>query len=203
MFTGIITHIGEIVAIDFNDNKDCLLTIFVAKNIDRKLEVGCSIACNGACLTLIKKDSQKLYFQASKETCKITTIKNWQKGQKINLEFALRLGDELGGHLVLGHVDGIAKINEITKIQDSHKFGLKLEENSQDLAQFIAKKGSICLNGVSLTINSIENDIFYVNIIAHSFKNTTFDTNKIGDLVNVEIDTIARYVLNAKNYDKK
>ena len=202
MFTGIIKNFGEIAAIDFNENHDCLLAVFVHGEVEKKLEVGCSIACNGICLTLIKQQNHALYFQASQETCDVTTLKNWRVKQKINIEFALKMGDELGGHMVLGHVDGTAQLQKIEQIQDSRKMTFELTESSAALARFISKKGSICLDGVSLTVNDVAKDIFYVNIIAHSFENTTLGAIKIGDFVNVEIDTIARYVLNAQEYTK-
>ncbi len=201
MFTGIITHIGEIVAIDFNEKKDCLLAISVAKKIDRELEIGCSVACDGICLTLIKKEAQTLYFQASLETCNITTLAKWRLGKKVNLEFALRFGDEFGGHIVLGHIDGQAFLKASTPIQDSWKMKFELTPNSKDLAQFIAKKGSICLNGVSLTTNAVGADFFEVNIIEHTFKNTNFSELKEGDLLNVEIDVMARYCERKKDFE--
>ncbi len=202
MFTGIITHIGEISGLDFNQDKDCLLAVFFQEEILRKLDIGCSVACNGICLTLIKKEKSTLFFQASKETCEITNLKNWKIGQKINIEFALRLGDELGGHMVSGHVDGCVMLKSLQQIQDSVKITFALEKNSQDLAKFIAKKGSICLDGVSLTVNEAQENSFSVNIIEHTLNNTTLGALAIGDLANVEIDLVARYVLNKNKYDK-
>ncbi|HLD77137.1 MAG TPA: riboflavin synthase [Rickettsiales bacterium] len=193
MFTGIITHIGEVTKIDFDDKKDCLLTIFISKEIDRKLDIGCSVACDGICLTLVKKDTHTLYFQASRETCEITTLYNWHIGKKVNIEFALRFGDEFGGHIVLGHVDGQACLETLTPIKDSWKMKFELIAKSKDLAKFITKKGSICLNGVSLTTNAVGDNFFEVNVIEHTSKNTNFVNLKEGDLVNVEIDMIARY----------
>lgn len=194
MFTGIITHIGEIKKIEFNDNKDCLLAIFIANKITRKLEIGCSVACNGICLTLIKKSEQTLYFQASQETQAVTTLKNWSLNQKINIEFALRLGDEFSGHIVLGHVDGCAKLKAKMPIKDSWQMIFKLEKKSSDLTKYIAKKGSICIDGISLTVNEVEKNSFTVNIIKHTFDNTNLGKIKIGDEVNIEIDIVARYV---------
>lgn len=196
MFTGIITNIGKVEALDFNTKKDLLLKISTDKNkISRQLEIGCSIASNGICLTLISKkiSGKKIIFsfQASNETCKKTNLKNWKIAEEINLEFALRLGDELGGHMVLGHVDDLAKIKKITKIKESHEF---IFETKKELMKFIASKGSVTLNGVSLTTNEVKGNSFSVNIIPHTIANTNFKNAKIGDLVNLEIDPIARYV---------
>jgi len=202
MFTGIITDIGKISELNFSQEKDCELAILPQKEILRSLDIGCSIACNGICLTLIKKEKSQLYFQASKETCEVTNIKNWRIGQEINIEFALRIGDELGGHMVSGHVDGCAKLKDLQPIQNSVKMTFELTDDSKNLAKFIAKKGSICLDGVSLTVNNSEENIFNVNIIEHSLQNTTLGALAIGDLVNVEIDLVARYILNKSIYEK-
>lgn len=202
MFTGIITHLGILKEIKTNNKKDLLLKISVCsakdegkkgvtKKINRKLEIGCSIACNGICLTLIEKKNNVFSFQASKETCEKTTIKNWKIGQKINLEFAMRLGDEFGGHMVLGHVDDIAKIKKITPVKDSKEF---IFETKKELMKFIAKKGSVTLDGVSLTVNEVKKNSFSVNLIPHTIANTTFNNTVVDDLVNLEIDAIARYV---------
>jgi riboflavin synthase len=188
MFTGIITNFGIVESIEKNCEKDLLLKILTqSSNISRKLDIGCSIACNGVCLTLIKKenidDKYLLFFQASNETCSKTTLKNWQQNQEINLEFSLRVGDELGGHMVLGHVDNVAQIK-------SHIFKF---EAPQDLIKFIIKKGSIVIDGVSLTINEVAGNIFSVNIISHTLQNTIFKNYKVGNYINLEIDVIARY----------
>ncbi len=196
MFTGIITNIGAVEELEFGAKKDLLVKISTKKIIGRKLEIGCSIACNGVCLTLIKKEiSQKktlLNFQASKETLDKTNLKNWQISELVNLEFALRFGDELGGHLVLGHVDGCAKIVAIKKIKDSHKFTFAVKD--KNLMKFISPKGSVTLNGTSLTVNEVEDENFEVNLIAHTIENTAFKIAKVGDLVNLEIDMMARYL---------
>jgi len=194
MFTGIITHIGKVEELLFNKKKDLLLKISVAKKIDRKLEIGCSIACNGICLTLIKKEiSGKktiLSFQASDETCAKTNIKNWKISQEINLEFAARFGDEIGGHITLGHVDAVAKIKDLKKIKDSIKLTFEAPKN---LSQFIVEKGSVTLDGVSLTINEVKKNLFSINLVSHTINNTIFKNSKIGDSLNLEIDVIARY----------
>lgn len=196
MFTGIITHIGVVEEIKFSPKKDCLLAISATDKIAHKLEIGCSIACDGICLTLIKQVKNKFYFQASEETCAKTAVKKWFVGKKINLEFALRVGDEFGGHIVSGHIDGCAKLKTLKPVKDSMTMTFELEKNSANLAKFIAAKGSICLNGISLTVNKSEKKLFTVNIIPHSLSNTNLAEIKVGDLVNVEIDLIARYLYN-------
>ena len=194
MFTGIITNFAVVKNIEFNSDKDCLLEIELDKEVARNFEIGCSIACNGICLTLIKKDGLRLFFEASKETCDVTTLSNWKNGQKINIEFALRLGDEFGGHIVSGHVDGVAKISSKEKIQDSWKIFFEFEEKNLSLMKFIAKKGSICIDGISLTVNEVSKNGFAVNIIKHTLENTNLGELKAGDLVNIEVDLLARYI---------
>jgi len=196
LFTGIITNIATIEAVRKNKNSDLLLEISLpTKSFKRPLDLGCSIACNGICLTLVTKKNLKektlLSFQASKETCDKTTISNWLKGQKINLEFALRVGDELGGHMVLGHVDDVIEITAIKKIKESHQFTFLAP---QKLIKFISKKGSVTLDGTSLTVNEVKKNFFSVNIISHTLENTVFGSYKIGDSLNIEIDAMARYV---------
>jgi riboflavin synthase len=192
MFTGIITHLGKVSELKKNPKKDLLLKISVVGKINRKLVIGCSIACNGICLTLIEQKKSLLSFQASRETCEKTTLENWKIGEEINLEFALRAGDELGGHMVLGHVDGTAKILTIQPIKDSKKFTFSTKK---ELMKFIAEKGSVTLNGASLTVNKVEKNSFSVNLIPHTIANTAFKNAAVNDFINLEIDVIARYVL--------
>ncbi|MBL6664392.1 MAG: riboflavin synthase [Rickettsiales bacterium] len=196
MFTGIIENFAVIKEITKKDGGDLLLVIASPKdNIKRNLDIGCSIACNGICLTLVKKSEDEqnflLSFEASNETCQKTTIKHWVVGQEINIEFALRVGDELGGHMVLGHVDGIATISNITKDNDSHIIKIDVDN---DMMKFIAKKGSVTIDGVSLTVNEIKENSFYLNIISHTMQNTIFKHYNIEDQVNLEIDVVARYI---------
>ena len=200
MFTGIISHLGKVSAIKNNAKKDLLLVISLAKKtVARKLEIGCSIAINGVCLTLISKkiirDDILLSFQASQETCVKTTLEKFKIDEIVNVEFALRVGDELGGHMVLGHVDEIAKIALVKKIKDSTRFDFSA---SKKIMRFIAAKGSVVLNGVSLTVNRVDKNSFSVNIIPHTFLHTNFCNLKTGDFVNLEIDAIARYLINYK-----
>ncbi|MBP7709448.1 MAG: riboflavin synthase [Rickettsiales bacterium] len=196
MFTGIITNLATVESVSRGKSQDLLLKISTQKNkIERKLEIGCSIACNGVCLTLVEKKvaAKKIIFsfQASLETCDKTTLNSWKIGQEINLEFALRMGDEFGGHMVLGHVDATAQIKAVKRIKDSHKFTFLAPKN---LMKFISEKGSVTLDGVSLTVNEVEKNQFSVNVIAHTLANTAFKNAAVGDVVNLEIDAIARYV---------
>ncbi|MFT6331798.1 MAG: riboflavin synthase [Lentimonas sp.] len=192
MFTGIITHIAKIQELNSKPNSDLEIALEINDKIERKLEIGCSISCSGACLTLTKKEENLLFFEASNETLSKTTIKNWKIGNEINLEFALRMGDELGGHMVSGHVDKVAKILSIKPAnQDSTIFDIEIPK---DLVKFITTKGSIVLNGVSLTINQVFDNSFNVNIISHTLQNTNFRNLKLGDYLNLEIDLIARYL---------
>ncbi len=200
MFTGIINNIGHIKTINKELNQDLIITIELPcqKNIQPP-KIGCSIACNGICLTLVEIEFKEnvsefwlLKFQASPETVSKTNIKTWQINDKINLEFALKIGDELGGHLVSGHVDSVALVLEITAVnQDSWQFLISMPVN---LTKFITPKGSVTLNGVSLTVNQVSEQNFSVNIIKHTFNHTNFSNLKIGDQINLEIDLIARYL---------
>jgi riboflavin synthase len=204
MFTGIITHQGIIDKLTQNTGNDLLLTIRLEdRNIPQSLTIGSSVACAGICLTLVKKiKASNIYyldFQASAETLDKTTISDWKTGDKINIEFALKLGDELGGHMVSGHIDAVAEIKSINKINDSHQFIFNIPDQ---LIKFICPKGSIVINGVSLTVNEVWQQKFSVNIIAHTFNHTNFDGLKAGDKVNLEIDLIARYLERLANFSK-
>lgn len=192
MFTGIVTDKGRIRSIEKKgDTRVVIETAFPADKID----VGASIACSGCCLTVVEKghDDKGNWFAAdvSEETLSKTCLGDWQVGGPVNLERSLRLGDELGGHLVLGHVDGVATIEGMTPEKDSMRFTFKAPAS---LAKFIAPKGSITLNGVSLTVNEVKGDTFGVNIIPHTQQVTTFGTAEVGQKINLEIDVLARYV---------
>ncbi len=199
MFTGIISDIGIIEEIRYSESNDVLLKISLPKDkITRKptaLKIGCSIACNGICLTLISKKTiaDKIFFSfaASQETIDKTNISQWKLHDAINIEFALRAADELGGHLVLGHVDCVTKVLEITKIKDSHRILFAIPAGFK---KFLSTKGSVCLNGVSLTINEVQDKFFAINLIEHSWNNTSFNKVRVGDTINLEVDMIARYL---------
>ncbi len=199
MFTGIVTNLANIVNLIKNNDRDLLITLSLddSQEIQRNFDIGCSISCNGVCLTLIKKEQKDsllfLDFQASEESVAKTNIKYWQINDKINIEFALRAGDELGGHLVSGHVDDVIKVKSIKKVAESWCFAFFIPQN---MRKFICTKGSVVLNGVSLTINDVFSDYFEVNIIDHTFNNTNFAFLQDGDNVNIEFDQIIRYLDN-------
>jgi riboflavin synthase len=188
MFTGIIRDVGEIVALD--KSGDWKISVSTNLNLD-DAGIGCSIACDGVCLTLIEKTESSFTVQLSAETLSKTTAKNWKIGKRLNLERALRMGEELGGHLVSGHVDGVAKIVSKTPENDSLRYKFSLPEN---LAKYAAQKGSIAVDGISLTVNEVEGEVFGANIIPHTQNMTTLGAKNIGDDVNIEIDVVARYV---------
>ena len=164
----------------------------------QSIDIGASIACSGVCLTVIEKmqsPSPRFAVEASAETLNVTTAKNWAVGTKLNLERALKMGDELGGHIVSGHVDGIAEIKSIESDGDSLRFVFAAPEA---LAMFIASKGSVTLDGTSLTVNEVRGNNFGVNMIPHTQAVTTWGESKSGDLINIEIDVLARYVARLK-----
>lgn len=191
MFTGIITDIGEIL--DTRQEGD--LRVRIGTRYDSAMiDIGASIACDGVCLTVVEcgeSDGHWFDVQASGETLSKTNLGRWTLGKRVNLERALRVGDELGGHIVSGHVDGMAVITDIRIEGDSTRVTL---EAPQSLARFIAPKGSVALNGTSLTVNEVEGAHFGINFIAHTKAVTTWGDMALGDRINLEIDTLARYV---------
>ena len=189
MFTGIITDIGRIAEID-DRRGDLRLTIETSFDLN-DVALGASIASNGVCLTVIEKLPGAYRVDVSAETVAKTTVGDWKVGTAVNLERSLKLGDELGGHLVYGHVDGVIKVVSVTPDGDSHRWRFQAPPS---LSRFIAAKGSVALNGVSLTVNEVEGDIFGVNIIPHTAQQTTFGQTAAGDSINLEVDMLARYV---------
>jgi riboflavin synthase len=188
MFTGIITDIGRIAEIEHRG--DLRLTIETRYDLSQ-VAMGASIASNGVCLTVIEKLAGAYRVDVSAETIAKTTVGDWVVGTPVNLERSLKLGDELGGHLVYGHVDGIVTVLSVTPDGDSHRWRFQAPAN---LARYIAAKGSVALNGVSLTVNEVEGDVFGVNIIPHTAVETTFGQIGAGARVNLEVDMLARYV---------
>ncbi len=192
MFTGIVTDLGEVRAIE--QRGDTRFVISTAQDTT-KIDMGASIACSGVCLTVVDKgtDDRGGWFavDASAETLSLTSLGDWQEGSSINLERSLRVGDELGGHIVSGHVDGTAEITAIEAEGDSKRFSFEVP---QRLAKFVAAKGSVALDGVSLTVNEVAGNSFGVNLIPHTQEVTTFGGSQVGDKVNLEIDVLARYV---------
>jgi riboflavin synthase len=191
MFTGIVTDVGKVKRIEKRGDTHVVIT---TKYDVRAIDIGASIACSGICLTVTDKgvDGDPWFaVTASRETVSKTTIGRWKEGQGVNLERALHLGDELGGHIVVGHVDGAADIVGTTPEGESKRFVFSAPK---ELLRFIASKGSVALDGVSLTVNEVKSGRFGVNIIPHTLKATTFGTLKKGDKVNLEVDLLARYV---------
>ena len=192
MFTGIIREVGTLLS--RREAGDTYLRI-ACQRAPETIETGASIACNGICLTVMEagKNGDQNWFDvaASAETKAKTTLGGWQQGQRINLEPALRLGDEMGGHIVSGHIDGVGEITAIRAEGDSHRLSLRAPEA---LARFIASKGSICVDGISLTVNEVDGPDFGINIIPHTWSVTSLAAAEPGGQVNLEIDLLARYV---------
>jgi len=193
MFTGIVSDLGELLEVEPKAEGLRRLTIATGYDPDT-IDLGASIACSGVCLTVVGRGrtGNRACFavDAAAETLAVTTAENWQRGTKLNLERALRLGDELGGHLVSGHVDGIAELLSREDLPDMARLTFRVPA---DLARFIAPKGSVALDGVSLTVNEVSGDTFAVLIIPHTLKVTTFGSLAAGARVNLEIDLMARY----------
>jgi len=196
MFTGIIREVGALLS--RREAGDTYLRI-ACRRAPETIEIGASIACNGICLTVMETGADpgpggdRCWFEvaASAETKNRTTLGAWQPGQRINLEPALRLGDEMGGHIVSGHVDGVGEITGLRAEGDSHRLNVRAPET---LARFIASKGSICIDGISLTVNEVAGASFGVNIIPHTWSVTSLAGAEPGGQVNLEIDLLARYV---------
>jgi riboflavin synthase len=194
MFTGIITDVGEIVSATPTAQGQLHRLRIACRYDQTTIADGASIACNGVCLTVVASgiDQGKTWFDvdAAAETLRLTTAKGWDKGTRLNLERALKIGDELGGHIVAGHVDGIATIVARDDLPDMARFELRAP---RELARFIAAKGSVTLDGVSLTVNTTIDDVFSVLIIPHTLKVTTLSDWRAGSQINLEVDLMARY----------
>jgi riboflavin synthase len=192
MFTGIVTDVGEVVSAE--QRGDLRLRVKTAYDLST-VDMGASIACSGACLTVVDKGADWFAVDVSAETVSRTAGDMWREGARLNLERPLRMGDELGGHIVTGHVDGIGEVAEVVPEGDSRRIGIRVDRS---LAPAIAQKGSICLDGVSLTVNDVRDTDdgahFSVNIIPHTAGETTLGGLTQGQQLNVEIDVIARYI---------
>ena len=193
MFTGIVTDIGTVEAVETQGD----LRLRIACGYDgATIDLGASIACSGVCLTVVDKGEDWFAVDVSTETASRTAADSWREGAKLNLERSLRMGDELGGHIVTGHVDAVAEVIGVCPEGDSMRVGLRVP---RDLASKIASKGSIALDGVSLTVNDVRDaedgtTHFSVNIIPHTARETGFGDVKPGDRINIEIDILARYL---------
>ena len=189
MFTGIVTDIGRVREVRETD-RDRRYEIETAWNTDG-IDLGASISHAGCCLTVVEKGPGWFAVEVSNETLSRTTLGAWQAGDGVNLERAAKLGDEMGGHVVSGHVDGLGRVVSITPQGGSHRIDV---EAPAPLHRYIAAKGSITVDGVSLTVNSVEGRVFSLNIIPHTWDATTLGRLKVGDSVNLEIDMLARYL---------
>jgi len=198
MFSGIIAALGVVKNVTFDniysfdiEIKKINLEEFEESN--NLIKIGCSISCSGVCLTLTKKKYNLLTFDVSKETMNKTNLSNWKIGDLVNLERALRVGDEIGGHFVTGHVDTVLELQKIIEEDGSRILYIKLND---EISPYIASKGSITIEGISLTVNEVNNDYFNVNIIPFTWDNTNLSKIKVNDFVNVEIDLLSRYLVN-------
>jgi riboflavin synthase len=206
MFTGLITGVGTVREVQpIGDGRDARFIIAVPPDGDwadiAAVKLGASIACSGCCLTVVERGEDFFAVEVSAESLNLTTLGDWKPGSKINLEGSMRLGDEMGGHIVSGHVDGLAEILSITPENGSHRWRFMV---SASLGRYIAPKGSIAVNGVSLTVNDVvdrdNGTEFGVNIIPHTAAHTNFSALAVGERVNIEIDMLARYVARLKEF---
>ncbi len=193
LFTGIVSDLGEVLQV--NEQAEGLRRLSIACGYEPdSIDIGASIACSGPCLTVVERGRKgnRAFFavDVAAETLRVTTAGGWERGTRLNLERSLKLGDELGGHLVSGHVDGIAELLNRKDLPDMARLSLRAPS---ELARFIAPKGSVALDGVSLTVNEVEGDTFSVLLIPHTLKVTTFGTLRAGMRLNLEVDQMARY----------
>ena len=189
MFTGIVTDVGRVRSVR-ETNRDRRFEIETAFDL-ATIDIGASISHAGCCLTVVEKGADWFAVEVSGETLSLTTLDAWTKGRRINLERAARVGDELGGHIVSGHVDGIGEVISVEGEGGSHRVRIRAP---RPLHRFIAPKGSITVEGVSLTVNEVADDVFGVNLIPHTWEVTTLGELKAGSRVNLEIDMLARYL---------
>jgi riboflavin synthase len=199
MFTGLVSDVGEVEWVDAGAKLNHLR--IACSYPAEAVAPGASIACSGPCLTVVAggESGNRRWFEADvgAETLARTTARHWAPGKRLNLERALRLGDEVGGHMVTGHVDGVAEIVEIEDLDGMRRIGVKAPD---DLARFIAEKGSVALDGTSLTVNRVKADIFSVLLVPHTLRMTTWGERRLGDAINLEVDLIARYAARLAGY---
>lgn len=198
MFTGIVTDVGQVRSIVRKADWRCeIASRYDAGSID----IGASISCAGVCLTVVSRgeapNGSWFAVEVSEETRRATTIADWQEGQAVNLERSLKVGEEIGGHIVLGHVDAVGTVKGILPENGSLKYRFEMPAR---LAPMIAEKGSIAVDGVSLTVNAVGPDWFEVNLVPHTLKVTTFGTRVAGERVNIEVDVLARYVARIREF---
>jgi riboflavin synthase len=195
MFTGIVSHIGSVRQIIKGGDTRLEITVpFETGDLD----IGASVACSGACMTVIEKGADWFAVSVSRESLAKTTLGRWHRGTAVNLERALKAGDEMGGHIVSGHVDCVGALVSMAREGDSTRMSFEAPES---LRQFIASKGSITIDGISLTVNDVGSTTFDINVIPHTQVVTTLGERQVGDAVNLEIDLLARYVARLQDYD--
>jgi riboflavin synthase len=199
MFTGIVTDIGEIVTLTPGGQAGDRRFVVRTRHDMKPIAIGASIACSGCCLTVIEKGDDWFAVEVSGESLAKTHLGTWKVGSRINLELSLKVGDELGGHLVYGHVDGVGKVVAMKPEGGSVRFTF---EAPADLARFVAAKGSVAIDGISLTVNEVAGNRFGVNVISHTQAVTTLGQAKIDQPVNLEVDMLARYVARLLEHGK-
>jgi riboflavin synthase len=199
MFTGIVSDIGEIVSISRGGKAEDRRFVIRTRHDLTPVAIGASVACSGCCLTVVEKEADRFTVEASGETLDRTHLGDWQAGKRINLELSLKVGDELGGHLVYGHVDGVGTVVSTKPDGGSMRF---VFEAPKELARFVATKGSVAVDGVSLTVNEVSGNCFGVNLIPHTQAVTTLGHAKAGQRVNLEVDMLARYVARLLEHEK-
>ncbi|MDI1287750.1 MAG: riboflavin synthase [Reyranella sp.] len=199
MFTGIVTDIGEIATVSPANIAGDRRFVVRTRHDMAPIAVGASIACSGCCLTVVEKGGDWFAVELSGESLAKTHLGDWAVGSRINLELSLKLGDELGGHLVYGHVDGVGKVISMTPEGGSVRF---VFEAPPEVSRFVAAKGSVAVDGISLTVNEVTGDRFGINVISHTQAVTTLGNAKIGQRVNLEVDMLARYVARLLEHGK-
>lgn len=190
MFTGLVEEVGEVYSL--NKRSDGLVLGIKASKVLEDAKLGDSIAVNGVCLTVIKIENDKLFFEVSNETLKRTNLKSIKQKDKVNLERALKASDRLGGHIVQGHIDTEGKIKSMINLGKHTELKVEIPK---DYSLLVIEKGSIAIDGISLTINKIENNVISINIIPHTLENTNLKYRKVGDNVNIEFDILGKYIL--------
>ncbi len=190
MFTGLVEEVGEVYSL--NKRSDGLVLGIKASKVLEDTKLGDSIAVNGVCLTVIKIENDKLFFEVSNETLKRTNLKSIKQKDKVNLERALKASDRLGGHIVQGHIDTEGKIKSMINLGKHTELKVEIPK---DYSLLVIEKGSIAIDGISLTINKIENNVISINIIPHTLENTNLKYRKVGDNVNIEFDILGKYIL--------
>lgn len=198
MFTGLVQGIGLIRGVDNSAGGSRIEVEILTIDIS-KVQIGASVCCSGCCLSVVEKSEISLFFDVSRETLDKTIIGSWKAGSQINIEPSLKLGDEMGGHIVSGHVDTTTKIANISQDGDCWRIEIAIPDG---FAHYIASKGSVAVDGISLTVNEVEQMHFGVNIIPHTWQNTSISDRKIGDKVNIEVDMLARYVARMMDLEK-